>query len=148
MIETALAALLTIVAGVAVITQQALNANLRLELNSAVWAGVASYAVGLVCMMLLVVALREPIPTLASVSRTPWWMWSGGVLGALFIGLAIVLVPKLGAAAFVALLVAGQMTASMIYDHYGLFGLPQRPVDVTRLAGVALLVGGVVLIRR
>jgi transporter family-2 protein len=148
MIETILAALLAVVAGVALVTQQALNAGLRTELNSAIWAGVASYVVGLVCMLALVVVLREPGPSLANASRAPWYIWSGGALGALFIAMSILLVPKLGAAAFIALLVAGQMTASVLYDHFGLLGLPQRPLDAARLAGVALLVGGVVLIRR
>lgn len=78
----------------------------------------------------------------------PWWAWSGGVFGALFIGLATVLVPQLGAAAFIALLVAGQMLASIAFDHFGWMGLAQRPLDGSRLIGVALLVGGVVLIRR
>lgn len=80
--------------------------------------------------------------------RIPWWTWSGGLFGALFIGLAILLVPKLGAATFFALLVTGQMLASVLFDQVGLLGLAQRPVDLPRLFGVALLIGGVVMIRR
>lgn len=60
----------------------------------------------------------------------------------------ILLVPKIGAATFIALLVAGQMLASVAFDHFGLLGLTQRPVDLPRLIGVALLIGGVLLIRR
>ena len=78
----------------------------------------------------------------------PWWAWSGGLFGAIFIGLGIFLVPQLGAAAFIALLVTGQMLASVAFDHFGWMGLAQRPVDLPRLAGVALLIGGVLLIRR
>ena len=87
-------------------------------------------------------------PSLAAAARIPWWAWSGGLFGAIFIGLAIVLVPQLGAATFIALLVAGQMLASLMFDHFGWFSLAQRPIDLTRLIGVALLIGGVILIRR
>ena len=41
----------------------------------------------------------------------------------------------------------GQMLGSIIFDHYGLFGLTQHPVDLPRLAGAMLLIAGVVLIR-
>ncbi|WP_163364446.1 DMT family transporter, partial [Escherichia coli] len=81
-------------------------------------------------------------------ARVPWWAWSGGALGALFIGLAIFLVPQLGAAPFIALLVTGQMMASLALDHYGVLGLPRHGVDLPRLLGMAFLVAGVVLIRR
>jgi Putative inner membrane exporter, YdcZ len=80
--------------------------------------------------------------------RIPWWAWSGGLFGAIFIGLGIFLVPQMGAATFLALLVTGQMLGSIIFDHFGWLGLTQRPVDAPRLLGVALFIEGVVLIRR
>ncbi len=128
--------------------QQVLNTRVRTDLGSAAWAGFASYAVGLACMALLILALRDPLPSAGVAARLPWWAWSGGFFGALFIGLAIVLVPQLGAAAFIALLVAGQMLASVAFDHFGWMGLAPRPLDLPRLVGVVLLVGGVILIRR
>jgi transporter family-2 protein len=99
-------------------------------------------------MALLVAALRDPVPSVSLAARIPWWAWSGGLFGAIFIGLAILLVPQLGAATFIAMLVAGQMLASVAFDHFGLLGLAQRSVDFPRLLGVTLLIGGVVLIRR
>ena len=54
----------------------------------------------------------------------------------------------LGAATFFALLITGQMLASVLFDQFGLLGLAQRSIDLPRLVGIALLVGGVVLIRR
>lgn len=135
-------------AGVSIVVQQALNAKVRVALDSAAWAGFASYFVGLVCMALFVAALREPIPSSDAMARIPWWAWSGGLFGAIFIGLSVELVPIIGAATFIALMVAGQMAASVVFDHYGLLGLAQRPVDLPRAIGVCLLVAGVVLIRR
>ena len=140
---------LAVLAGVSIVVQQALNANLRAALNSAAWSGFVSYGVGLACMgLLLAAALRDPLPAMGVAARLPWWAWSGGLFGAVFIGLAILLVPHLGAATFIALLVAGQMLASVTADHYGWLGLAQRSLDPPRLAGIALLIAGVVLIRR
>ncbi len=135
-------------AGVSLVVQQVLNANLRQALNSAAWSGFVSYAVGVACMAMLAVALRDPLPTPGMAARLPWWAWSGGIFGAVFIGLAILLVPRLGAATFIALLVAGQMLASVAFDQFGWLGLAQRSVDLPRLLGMALLVAGVVLVRR
>jgi bacterial/archaeal transporter family-2 protein len=148
MLSALLPALLAIAAGISVVIQQALNANLRGALQSAAWSGLISYAVGSACMALLALALRDPIPAAGLASRISWWAWSGGAFGAIFIGLSIFLVPQIGAAAFLALLVTGQMLGSIIFDHFGWLGLTQRPVDAARLIGVALLIGGVVLIRR
>ena len=144
----ALPVLLAVAAGVSIVVQQVLNSNLRTALNSAAWSGFMSYFVGVVCMALLALALRDPLPSAGVAARIPWWAWSGGLFGAVFIGLAILLVPHLGAATFIALLVTGQMLASVTFDHFGWLGLAQRPIDVPRLIGVALLIGGVVLIRR
>jgi uncharacterized membrane protein YdcZ (DUF606 family) len=52
--------ILAVLAGVSVVIQQALNANLRGALSSAAWSGFASYAIGLGCMALLALALRDP----------------------------------------------------------------------------------------
>ena len=148
MLALAISALLAVLAGAGLVVQQILNANLRAGLASTSWAGFSSYFVGLACMAFLAAALRDPLPAVSVAGRIPWWTWTGGLFGALFIGLAILLVPKLGAATFFALLVTGQMLASVLFDQIGLLGLAQRPIDLPRLVGVGLLIGGVVLIRR
>jgi|1185.fasta_scaffold844010_1 bacterial/archaeal transporter family-2 protein len=148
MLELAIYLLLTLMAGACVVTQQALNANLRGALDSAAWAGVVSYAAGLLCMIALVLATREPLPSMGVISRVPLWAWTGGIFGALFIIGGIVLIPHLGAATFIALLVTGQMITAMAFDHFGLVGLAQRTADLPRILGAALLIGGVILVRR
>ncbi len=143
-----IAAALAVGAGVSIIIQQGLNVQVRGGLNSAAWAGVVSYAVGLVSMLALVIILRDPVPTVAMAGRLPLWAWSGGLFGAIYIGLAIFLVPQLGANTFVVLLVAGQMMTSIVIDHFGLFGLVQRTIDLPRLVGVVFLIAGVMLVKR
>jgi bacterial/archaeal transporter family-2 protein len=141
-------ALLTVGAGVSVLVQQALNANLRSELNSAPWSGFMSYFLGVICMVALAAFLRDPVPPATTISRVPLWAWSGGIFGAIFIALSIITIPKLGGAAYIALLVTGQMVAALSVDHFGWLGVQERPIDPPRMLGVALLVGGVILIRR
>ena len=141
-------ALLTIGAGISVLVQQALNANLRAELNSAAWSGFMSYFLGVAFMVAVAVILRDPVPSAATISRVPLWAWSGGIFGAIFIGLSIITIPKLGGAAYIAILVTGQMIAALAVDHFGWLGIPERHIDLPRVLGVALLVGGVVLMRR
>jgi bacterial/archaeal transporter family-2 protein len=143
-----LAILLALGAGVSFVIQQAVNADLRIILNSAAWAGFVSYLGGTICMVVLALAMRETVPFGSLGARSNWWAWSGGFFGAVYIAISIILVPRLGMATFVALLVAGQMLASLVFDHYGLFGAPQHSVDLSRLLGVLFLIGGVILIRR
>jgi transporter family-2 protein len=147
MLKLAFPMILAVAAGVSLVVQQALNANLRYALNSAAWSGFMSYLVGVICMAAFALALRDPIPSASVAARIPWWAWSGGLFGAIFIALAIFLIPKLGAATFIALLVAGQMLCSLAFDHFGLLGIPVHPASLVRLAGAAFLILGVVLIR-
>jgi hypothetical protein len=99
--------------------------------------------------MLIVIALQRPSwPSQGARSSLPWSAWIGGLFGAIYIVLAIALLPRLGAASLIALVVAGQMLASAVFDHFGLLGLAQHPATPSRLLGAVLIVAGVVLIRR
>jgi transporter family-2 protein len=134
-------------AGVSFVVQQALNANLRVCLGSASWAAFISYLGGTLTMLIVLLVMREPWLSGASLARSSWWLWTGGFFGAIYIVVAIALLPRLGAATVVALIVTGQMLASLAFDHFGLLGLTQQPASLPRLAGALLLVAGVVLIR-
>jgi transporter family-2 protein len=134
-------------AGGRVATQQVLNGSLRTALGSPAWAGLVSYAGGLLTMIVAVIVLRERVPAWKTVVDVPWYAWSGGLFGGAFILLAILLLPSLGAATLFALVIAGQVLAAITLDHFGAFGLAPHPIGVARLAGAALLIAGVILIR-
>jgi transporter family-2 protein len=133
-------------AGVSVALQQILNAKLRLEIGSPWWAGVVSFLVGTL-IMLAGALLTGPRPTWDAVSRISWTSLTGGFFGAVFIGTAILTVPRLGAATVFALVIVGQMLGSLVFDHFGLLGVAQHDVTGLRLFGALLLIAGVVLIR-
>ena len=77
----------------------------------------------------------------------PWWHWTGGLLGAVYVALIIVLAPRLGAATLIAAVVAGQMAASLALDHWALVGFPLHPLSPQRVLGAPLVIGGVALVR-
>jgi transporter family-2 protein len=134
-------------AGVSFVFQQAVNANLRIETGSAWWAGFVSYLGGTLVMFAVILASREPWLTGPAIARTSWMSWTGGIFGAIYIAVSILLLPRLGAALVVALIVLGQMLGALIFDHFALLGVPENPISPIRIAGAALIVGGVVLIR-
>jgi transporter family-2 protein len=136
-----------VLAGASVIMQQILVANLRGALGSAGWAVLISYVGGTLTMAMVLLVTREPMISAAGIAKSSWLSWAGGVFGVIYIVLAILLIPRLGAATVVAALVAGQLLASILFDHFGLFGLPHQPADIYRIAGALMLLGGVVLIR-
>lgn len=145
--QTAFLYLLALGAGISVSVQQVLNGGLRSALGSPAWAGLFSYVGGLLTMIVVVITLGEHVPSWKTVAGVPWWAWSGGVFGGTFILLAILLLPSLGAATLFALIIAGQMLATITLDHFGVLGLAPHPINLSRLLGAALLIGGVILIK-
>ena len=123
--------LLAVIAGAVVPFQSAINANLGRGLGHPLWATMASLLVSIVVLLPVMLAMRLPLPTLAFISKAPLWMWAGGAFGVCFISLAL----------------AGQVVASLVLDHFGMFGLVERQMTVSRGLGALLLVAGVVLIQ-
>jgi transporter family-2 protein len=78
----------------------------------------------------------------------PWYAWVGGLYGAVFVVAAAWAVPRLGVALTITLMVAGQLLISLVLDHFGALGVPRQPLNLGRLAGVALVIGGVLMVRR
>jgi transporter family-2 protein len=140
--------LLVVGAGASLAFQQILNAHLRVAIGSPWWAGFGSYLGGMLVMLAVASLAPGPRLSLAAVSRTPWPVWTGGIFGAIYITVAILTVPRLGAATVLALVVVGQMLGSLTFDQLGLLGLPQQPITLSRLAGAGLLIAGVILVRR
>lgn len=139
-----------IAAGAAVAAQIAINAHLGAVAGSALWASNISFAVSMVAG-LTVLAVAVPLgyvsPPDAALWSAPRWVWLGGLGGATYVLLAIVLTHRLGAALLSAAGILGQLATSLLIDHYGWFGVPVHRLSATRLAGMLLLVAGVALLR-
>ena len=147
MSPTALAIVLAALAGVAIATQQVFNGGLRLAIGSVWWAGMVSYLGGTAFMVAALLITQTAIPAAASLKQVTAIQWTGGVLGGVYIVLSLFALPRLGVALVLALVVVGQMGASLTFDHFGLFGVPQHSLSLLRVVGALALAGGVLLIK-
>ncbi|GAA0786868.1 DMT family transporter [Marinobacterium sediminicola] len=138
---------LAFVAGMMMPMQAGVNSTLALHSNGALWASWISFAVGTAALFGVVLAMRYNWPIATELRQAPWWAWTGGFMGALFVATGAFLAPRIGAATMVALLVAGQLIMSVILDHIGWATFPQHEINLGRILGVLCLIAGVVLIR-
>lgn len=149
--KTALLALAPIAmalsAGAVLPFQAASNAAAGRALGSPLWGALASLTVSSIAIVATALWTRTAVPTLTNAVQGPWWLWVGGLLGAVYVGSAAAVTPKLGAGGFLVCVVAGQMLAAMLADHFGSMGLAQKPLDLTRLAGVLLILAGVFVVQ-
>jgi bacterial/archaeal transporter family-2 protein len=134
-------------AGALITVQSVLNAAL----------GKRTGSLGSVLLLTLVsIALLIPlvllIPGTADLRQLPgpsqWYLYAGGLLGIAILATPIVLVPRIGATATLTALVAGQLTLAVVVDHFGVLGVPRAEITVTKMLGLALLVGGALLVTR
>jgi transporter family-2 protein len=105
-----------------------------------------SFTVG--ALALLAVVLLSGRSGLRGVGDASWWELTGGLLGAFFVTMTIVVVPRFGTATAMATIIASQVAAGLILDQFGLFGLRQVPFDLKRGIGLALLLVGAGLVFR
>ena len=140
--------LLAVIGGALVAGQGAINGRMAQTVGHPLLAAVLSFSVGLTALIVLSVVSGQGLSNLGQAVRAPWWAWLGGFLGAYLVATAAMAVPRIGAGAWVSGVIAGQLCAALIYDHFGAFGLERRPIDLSRLLAVGFLVSGVVLMRR
>ena len=138
--------LLMVCGGMAVAIQPSINARLAQKIGP-YESSLISFAVGTLAMLLIVlVAGRGNLRALGGAS---WWELTGGFLGAFFVTLTIVAVPRLGTTAVMAAVIAGQLITGATMDHLGAFGLRQIPLSPLRSLGILMLAAGAgLLIRR
>lgn len=137
--------LLALVIGVLVALQPAINNDLRALLSGSVAAAtLVSFAVGALVMALVCLA-GQRYGAFAQLPRAHWWQLTGGLLGVVIVYGGIVLTPRIGLASMAALIVAGQVFASLLFDRLGLLGLEARPLSWERMLGALLVVVGVVI---
>ncbi|MGP1273357.1 MAG: DMT family transporter [Phycisphaerales bacterium] len=144
--------LVAVITGMFIPLQPGINAELRLHAGSALTAALVSFAGGTLLLAALVLWVRlvqqpELPPVRTWVTTAPWWAYFGGLIGAMFVTVSLILAPKLGAAVLVAGIVTGQLIGSIVIDHLGAVGFPRISVTWPRVLGVGLLVAGVLVMQ-
>lgn len=140
-------ALLAAGAGACIATQAAANGKFRLNIGSPLYAAFFSICGTVVTAVVAMLAVRPAAPPADALRQTPWWNWIGGPLGAVIVLAGAALVSELGAALFIALVVAGQLVCSLLLDHFALLGLPEQPITPGRVLGAGLVLLGVVCMK-
>jgi bacterial/archaeal transporter family-2 protein len=138
--------LLAMLGGSALPVQIGVNGVLRQTLGGAMQAAFVSFAVGAFAGLGACYLLREGAPTLERMSQTAPWMWLGGFCGVFYVWTTIVAGPRIGALLAVSLAIGGQVIVSSLLDHYGALGFPQNSLSPLKLAGIGLVMAGVLLI--
>jgi transporter family-2 protein len=137
--------LFAIVAGTFLPLQAGVNTRLAHFVGGPVRASMVSFAVGAIALLLVVVLFYRA--GAVDARSAPWWAWTGGFLGAFYVTSTVVVPVRIGAAPFFGLLVAAQLVMGVLIDRFGLIGFPERALSPLRVLGVALLVGGALLVR-
>jgi transporter family-2 protein len=138
--------LLAAAVGAGLAAQAGVNAQLRAATGSALWTAIISASITVALLASAQVVQRDPLAA-SGYARYPWWIWTGGLAGAAYVFAAVALTRYLGVALLFGAIVVGQLGAGLVIDHFGWFSVPVHRMSPERLAGVALLLTGLALIR-
>ncbi|MEJ7608150.1 MAG: DMT family transporter [Bryobacteraceae bacterium] len=111
--------LFALASGALITFQVGSNSQLKKSLGQPLISLTFNYLVGISAAVTYTLIKREPFPSLSQAAGVPWWGWIGGLFGALYGFTAILLASQMGAATLTAVVVTGQIVASVILDHYG-----------------------------
>ena len=108
-----------------------------------------SVAFSLLLATIVLLVLRQSLAGFGDAVRSPWWYWvGGGGMGVVVVLTITIVTPRLGAAATIGLLIAGQLAMGVAIDRYGWFGVEQVALTWPRALGVLLLAAGALLALR
>jgi transporter family-2 protein len=139
--------LLAFMIGMANTIQSGVNAQLRVALGNPLMAAITSFSLGLLVLLIAFSIFNQnPLPSLDTFRQVSVWKFAGGFLGAFYVVTVIFIVRDIGPANLICLVIAGQMLAAMVIDHYGFQGFAIHPISFPRICGALLLIAGVYLI--
>lgn len=140
------AVLFVLLAGIGLAVQAPTNAALAKASGSVLLAALVSFVAGSVVLALTWAAIDRTAPS--ALRGAPAWAWAGGLYGACFVAAMAYAAPRLGLATTLTIAIASQLATALVLDHFGLLGLRVAPISLGKIAGVVLVLAGVVLVRR
>lgn len=130
--------------------QTAVNSALRYEVQSFYMASLISFAVGTIALFILSLFIEKRITFNLldhnGIKIKPVY-FIGGALGVIFVTTNIILMPLLGAALTLMIVIFGQMLMGLLIDHFGLFNTPPFKISSRRIIGVTLVFIGIVILK-
>ncbi len=147
-LQNFLLALLAVAAGSLFPMQTSANALLAKSIGGPIAATTISFSIGWFVLLIINLVGFRQFPSFSQVISTPpWLLLIGGAIGAIFLSVNVFLAPRLGAAATLVLVIAGQLLAAVTIDRLGLFAFAVRELSLGRIVGVGLVFVGAVLVR-
>lgn len=128
--------------GLLVPLQSIINAKLSRAVGGPTQGSLISFGGGFIIFLIIGIFNYKTLPSLSKLMSLPTYLYAGGFIGAIFVISAIMILPKLGSTGWTALIVTGQLIASLIMDHFGLFGLEQKSITIARIIGGLMLIAG------
>lgn len=138
-----------ILLGALVTIQPLLNAILARSIGSPYGATTVAIFLAFLCGLAFITLRGNggeiSVRTLTAV---PWWVYLTSVIGVFYVAGGVVIAPVTGAFLFFVCVIGGQLIGSAVMDHMGAFGLPVREISIQRLLGLALVLGGAILVSK
>jgi len=139
-----LATTLAVAAGLAGSVQVAVMSRLGERIGVAEALGFATLVTAAAAFVALAL-VRRSVSGYERALHQPWWMLTGGLLGLLIVFTVTYAGPRIGVAATVGILIAGQLVMGAAIDRWGLFGSQRISLHWPRLLGIVLLAAGAAL---
>ena len=139
--------IVAILIGMLMPIQSAINAVLTFELKRPFLAAMLSLSLGAFLMAMLALSQGE-LRDFGRLKNISPHLYLGGIMGALFVSSSLYFIPRMGATTMITCFVTGQMMGSLLLDHFGLFGLVVRPLNIEKLIGITFLLVGILLVMR
>lgn len=130
--------------------QTAINSALRYEVQSFYFSALISFAIGTIALFILSLVIVRRIrfsfhhPDHGTIKPL---YFIGGALGVVFVTTNILLMPELGAALTLMVVIFGQMLMGLLIDHFGFFNTPKFKITARRLIGATLVFIGIVILK-
>jgi transporter family-2 protein len=140
-VSTAVTAAVVFIAGLSGAVQVAVMGELGERVGVVAALAFAATVTMLGAFVVLAVADRSLSGVRAAFDE-PAWLWVGGLMGLLIVFAITLAAPRIGTAATVGLIIAGNLVMAAAIDRFGLFGQDEIPLSWPRLLGIALLAVG------
>ena len=145
--DRGLAVTLTAVVGGCIALQAPINSQLGKAVGT-FQAAFVSFAIGTALLLGIAALAKGSLGQVGEARHVAWYYLTGGLLGAAYVTTVLVTVRTLGAGGVVAATIAGQLTMSVVVDHFGWLGVERQPITAARVVGIVLLAAGVALVVR
>ena len=122
-----------------------LNGRLGKSMGEALHASVILFGVGFLFCLTVALVLTKSLPHATDLANAKPIEDLGGFIVGFYVISATLLAPRIGLANFIVCAVSAQIIISVVIDHFGLLGAMVRPVSMTRLIGIGLLIAGIIV---